>query len=376
MKENHIVLTTINVPNVLVDLYENIRNFGRLDNVVCWVIGDYKTPTECEVLCNKVNSMGLETHFLDIPSQDEWGKRFPAFYKCIPYNNESRRNIGYLLALENGCKRLISIDDDNFPTEDDFIGIHEAVSRKWDGKILKDVSGFHNVCEYLDFSPGRKVYPRGFPFEMRNFQANNPVYIEPFDAVIGLNQGLWLKEPDVDATTWLNGAIESVNYKGDKIIAIDQSTWLPINTQNTCVARDLIPAFFCVPMGFDVPGGKIERYGDIWGGYFFQALIVDSPYIVSFGRPIVEHRRNPHNYVDDLRHEFWGMILTDWLLVKLKEEFVPVGNDVIERLLELSFCLKMCAEDLPIWCPDEMKQFVLVTSERIKLWAAVCKELA
>jgi len=375
MKENHVVLTTINVPGVLLDLYENVKRFERLDSTACWVVGDYKTPPECEVLCKKVNGMGLETHFLDIPCQDEWGKRFPDFYKCIPYNNESRRNIGYLLALENGCKRMISIDDDNFPADDDFIGFHEIVSEEWDCEVVIDDSGFHNVCEYLQMSPDRKVYPRGFPFQMRSSQVNRPVFARRDRGTIGLNQGLWLKEPDIDATTWLNGSVESVGYIGDDSIVLGPGTWLPINTQNTCVARELIPAFFCVPMGFDVPGGRIERYGDIWGGYFFQALIKNSQFLISFGRPIVEHRRNPHDYLNDLRCEFWGMILTDWVLAKLKDEFTPEASNVIERLIELSAFLGESVGSLPGWCPDEMRRFMGVTSESIRLWVDVCKTI-
>ena len=61
---------------------------------------------------------GLETVYLGIEEQDAWGAKFPEFYRCIPYNNETRRNLGYLRAMEEGCETLICIDDDNFPTED------------------------------------------------------------------------------------------------------------------------------------------------------------------------------------------------------------------------------------------------------------------
>ena len=50
-KENHIVLTTIYVPNVLVDLYKNAKKFNHLNNTVCWVVGDLKSPDECKQIC-------------------------------------------------------------------------------------------------------------------------------------------------------------------------------------------------------------------------------------------------------------------------------------------------------------------------------------
>ena len=60
--------------------------------------------------------------------QDEWGRQF-ALYPLIPYNTDGRRVFGYLRALEDGCELLISIDDDNFPTHDDFVGYHRRTGQ-------------------------------------------------------------------------------------------------------------------------------------------------------------------------------------------------------------------------------------------------------
>ena len=110
--------------------------------------------------------------------------------------------------------------------------------------------------------------------------------------------------------------------------------------------------------GWDVPGGKIQRYGDIWGGYFLQALMRGTEYHVAFGRPIVDHRRNPHDYVDDLRSEYWGMILTDWLVEKLRSGFFPKDKEMIGRVEELAdFIRSEAYHDIPIWCPHEVKDF-------------------
>lgn len=376
MKSNHIVFTTIYEPKVLSDLQRNLERYGHLDSTLCWVVGDYKTPAICEEICIETGKLGLETHYLDIDTQDEWGKRFPDFYRRIPYNNESRRNIGYLYALELGCERLISIDDDNFPLDGDFIGGHLNTGQLWSGGLIIEPSGFHNICEYLQKEPNREIFPRGFPFELRG-QHNNPK-IQPAAPgnKIGVTEGLWIRDPDIDATTWLNGKIQSMAYQGPQYFSLSQSTWSPINTQNTSVISELIPAFFCIPMGYPVPGGRIERYGDIWGGYFLQALMKGTEYNVCFGQPIVEHRRNPHNYLDDLRYEFWGMILTDWLVEQLRESFRPTSEAIIDRVQELSiFLIKISNTHLPKWCPLEVHQFLNDTAETLSLWAKVCKEL-
>jgi len=375
-KENHIVLTTINCPILLKNYYNNLEHYKKLDSTKVWVVGDIKTPFDVSVFCSELTNEGLETEYLDIQRQDEWGLRYPKFYSRLPYNNETRRNIGYLHALEDGCERLISIDDDNWTTVDNFIKGHAFTGKEWDKPLLSDPSGFYNVCEYLEFEPVRHIFPRGYPFSLRS-KMNNPQPKSPQTPVrIGVTAGLWLRAPDIDATTWLNGKVNGISYTGPELFVLDQNTWSPINTQNTSVVRELIPAFFCIPMGWNVPGGKIQRYGDIWGGYFLQALIQGTNFNIAFGRPIVEHRRNPHNYVDDLRQEFWGMILTDWMLNILQEDFHPEEDSMCNRVEELSKFLGSTAiTKLPSWCAHEMKSFITYTAETLMIWAEVCKKI-
>jgi len=367
-KRIHVVFTTIFVPHLLRELCDNAARFGHLEKTKVWVIGDRKSPPETAEVVVEVNKGGLETIYLDIPAQDEWGRRVPEFYQRIPYNNETRRNIAYLCALEDGCEILLCIDDDNFPTEDDFIGGHLRTGSPVKEPVLSEPTGFHNVCEHLSFLPNRQIYPRGFPFHLRGTLNAASAVEPPAGGILGVTAGLWLREPDVDATTWLNGRVISTAYTGPDLVVLAQDTWTPINTQNTSIPRALIPAFLCIPMGFDVPGGKIQRYGDIWGGYFLQAVMQGLPYLVGFGRPLVDHRRNPHNYVDDLRHEFWGLILTDWLLQLLRQEFHPTSSSIPDRVIELSVFIETTAMvKAPAWCPPEVKSFLLSTKKPLKL---------
>ncbi len=373
-KPYHIVFTTIFHPKVLEALHANIERHGHLSETKIWVVGDRKTPDSARLLAKEISEKGLETVYMDISFQNTWGKRYPDFYKRIPYDNETRRNLGYLSALEDGCEVLISIDDDNFPTDDDFIGGHACTGSTFEGDLIREPVGFHNVCEYLTFTPPRDIFPRGYPFSLRGGHNNEETAPAKKGARIGVTTGLWLDDPDIDATTWLNGKVQSVAYTGKKTQVLDQQTWTPINTQNTSVVRELIPAYLCIPMGWPVPGGEIERYGDIWGGYFLQALIQGTKYHVAFGKPIVEHRRNPHSYIDDLRHEFWGLLLTDWLLTTLKEKFKPKRQDVLGRVQELAHFLgEESVHDLPAWCPSEMKQFLMYTGENMSYWGNACE---
>ena len=374
-KTCHIVLTTIHHPAILNDLYENIHKHGHLEEVKVWVVGDRKTPASAGALAREVSRKGLETVYFDIAQQDQWGKDFP-LYKLIPYNTDGRRVFGYLKALEEGCRILIAMDDDNFPAEDDWIGAHQKTGQKWPGQTLREPAQFHNICEYLTLEPPRLVFPRGFPFQHRG-HVNQPELISsPDGATIGVTEGLWLDEPDVDATTWLNGKVKGVRYNGPDLFVLDQSTWSPVNTQNTSVVRELIPAFVFVTMAYPVPGGMLDRYGDIWGGYFLLSLMQNTKYHAAFGRPLVYHRRNPHNYIDDLRYEYWGMILTDWLLQLLRNSFRPTSVEFVDRLPELADFLEgQGVTQLPGWCPPEIRNFLKSTAENLRKWSAACRQV-
>jgi hypothetical protein len=374
-KSCHIVFTTIHHPAVLSQLYENIDRYGHLDDVKVWVVGDKRTPSSAAELAAEISAGGLDTVYFGVDDQDKWGTLF-ALYPLIPYNSDGRRVLGYLRALEEGCRLLISMDDDNFPTHDDFVGFHRRTGQAWRQPVLSEPSRFHNICEYLVFEPSRLVYPRGFPFQLRG-QPNQARQVPcREDAAIGVTEGLWFDEPDVDATTWLNGKVKGIDYRGPDNFVLEQSTWSPINTQNTSVVRELIPAFLFVTMAWPVPGGKLDRYGDIWGGYFLLALMQGTPYHAAFGRPIVAHRRNPHNYVDDLRFEFWGMILTDWLLDLLRSSFKPARRAMHERVLELADFLEAeVARQLPHWCPQEIAAFLRSAAQNLRYWSAACRQI-
>jgi hypothetical protein len=373
MKRYHVVLTTINNPLCLFDYYKNIEQFGHLDKVKFWVVADKKTPKDCRETCLTINDKGLETIFVDLEMQVTWLKNFPEFAVTLPYNNDTRRNIGYLMAYEDGCETLITIDDDNFPHLDDFIGSHSSAGSEVNS-VISDTGGFYNVCEHLEFTPSRHIYPRGFPFERRDSE-NVTEKISVNKDRVGINAGLWLESPDVDATTWLNGSVKGVSFLGPEKFVLHNSTWSPVNTQNTSIIRDLIPYYFCVPMGHKVPGGIIHRYGDIWGGYFALSVMQYTNFHTSFGTPIVNHNRNPHNYLVDLRQEFWGMLLTDWLLSIIKD-FSPKETRLSQRGTALVECLTEASEtQLPDWCAPEMREFVKLSTSAFSTYIKTANRL-
>src|SRR5205807_8637826 len=128
-----------------------------------------------------------------------------------------------------------------------------------------------------------------------------------------INVGLWLSDPDVDAIARLALA-PSISSAREGSLFLGDSTWTPINTQNTALARDAVTAYYYVRMGFSLGGLNIDRYGDILSGYVIQKCVKARGEAIRIGPPIADHRRTPHNLFKDLYHELAGMVLLEDLL--------------------------------------------------------------
>lgn len=381
-RANHIVITTINLPDVLHTILSNLKMYNHIDDVKCWVVGDRKTPKDCGRFIRDIKAQGLDVEFLSIEDQDEWGKAYPGFYHLMPYDNDVRRLIGYLHALEAGCERLIVLDDDNYLIDDiDFIGGHLITGSSRNGCLTKSSTGFYNVCEDLVFNIKCPIYPRGYPFRQRSTINKITERDIMYGYMVGVNMGLWLNSPDVDATTWLSlGDVKVDKYKrdpNDKNLVLDNRTWLALNTQNTSVCWELIPIFINVPMKYSISDGmELYRFGDIWGGYIMQAILKGTKYAISFGNPLVNHNRNQHDYLEDLRYEFWGIMLTDWLIDKLKNEFKTNATGFMDRAKDLcGFLLFDCVGDLPRNTPPNLRGFFIKTSQFFYQYIKVCEKI-
>ena len=90
---------------------------------------------------------------------------------------------------------------------------------------------------------------------------------------------------------------------GSEVLAKD--TWAPVNSQNTAIRRDVIPAYYFFRSG---------RFGDIYQGYLAQACAKAMGHSVRFGTPAVTHARNDHDLLRDLQLELPDILILDgWL---------------------------------------------------------------
>lgn len=370
-----LVLTTIFDPVVLEHYLVNFEKFGHLDKITVFMIPDRKTPVAAFQRCQSLRSRGLKIECPTIEEQEEYLDKFGPFGNLVPYDSDSRRNIGFLMAFESGADFMISIDDDNFCRPDeDFFAQHSIVC--WGEQTVEVVnasSGWFNICDMLELEPSYHVYPRGFPYHKRHQNYETSRSVE--QGIVHMNAGLWLYEPDLDGMTWLVAPVEAKSFKNPSLV-LGSDTWSPINTQNTALHREVIPSYYFVRMGYPLTGMPIGRYGDIFSGYFSQACIRHLGHRIRVGTPVTEHRRNSHNYLRDATNELaciWVLEeLTEWL-----QELKINGNTYSEAYTSLSYALEDVVERFSgfIWT-DATRGYFHQMAYCMRKWVNVCKLIA
>jgi len=364
-----IVLTTIYVPKLLEEYANNFRKFNHFD-IGFIIIGDRPTPNDkCKKIADHLKELGFESYYLDVDSQKLWLKDFPKLAKIIPYNSDNRRNIGFLIAAEKNAQMIITIDDDNYVTNEDYYKYHDIVGKTVTLKTVSSSNGWFNPCTLLKTNHGALIYPRGYPFSKRY---NEKYTYKSTTGKIVLNMGLWINDPDVDAVTHLANPIKIIRMK-EKIdhIMLAPNTYSPINTQNTAFHRKILPCYYYILMGASIKGLKIDRYGDIWSGLFAKKVIDKMDDRITIGKPLTNHKRNTHDYLKDLKHELWGMILTEKLAGWL-EQFQLESNNYFDAYLEISQALQKFKENFQ---EAAIRKYFEKISYAMNIWIETCQKI-
>ena len=71
------------------------------------------------------------------------------------------------MAWRNGADAIITIDDDNFVCNQDFVGLHQVVGSERHRTCYGSTAGWFDVCSLLDVDHGMRFYHRGYPQKMR-----------------------------------------------------------------------------------------------------------------------------------------------------------------------------------------------------------------
>jgi hypothetical protein len=312
-----IVTTTIYLPEFLLEYAENAKSHEH--DVVFIVIGDRKTPDTAADFCREIE----HCVYMDLVDQEKYLKRFPELKEHLLVDSISRRNIGHLMAYENGSDVIIMLDDDNFATTDDCIGKHSIVGTTVDLPVFSSNSRWFNVCNALHEIHGVEFYARGYPPAQRWNDGNTSQ--DQYPCRVAVNGGLWINDPDIDALTRLERPLKTSGMKNGwpKAFALALGTWSPWNCQNTAISAEALPSYFLSPYA--------GRHLDIWASYVTTRCAEAMGQVIAFGEPLARHDRSPHNLYKDMDQEMPWIRMTDEFCRALRESDIK-GSSYLECL--------------------------------------------
>lgn len=275
-----IVITSIN------DMTPSIQQMATFSAYHIVVVMDAASPTVRHAEENIV--------YLTVEEQRKLGFNI---FKHVPLNSYTRKNIGYLYAIQNGARMIYDTDDDNFiefpPRERDTRMDELVPCVRTDRPIA--------VNPYAAFGKP-EIWPRGFPLEKIALECTGRGSRRSGNALPLTNASIWQGladlDPDVDAVFRMTHTekLKRVVFTRRPPVYIPHDTFAPFNSQNTQFFYDSFWALY-------LPSSVSFRVTDIWRGYFVQKLIRYTGSYVAFVGPTVEQFRNAHNYAADYASE-------------------------------------------------------------------------
>ena len=305
---------------------DSVRHVAR-DPIWCLVIvGDKNSPSKFEYMAD-IGPVGGKTVLYLSPDDQE--RIFPLLSRVIPWNNMSRKNIGYMYAIKHGAEMIWDFDDDNMNMLPE--NIMDTMSKY---RAPCEPFTFHIFNPYHYFSVNESyTWPRGQPLEhIRNPATVPKLCLFTFERSIGVIQSLANIEPDVDAiyrftrnTPFNFGATPSSHTP----VIVPPNAFSPFNAQATLWMKE---AFLFLPL----PMSVTYRVADIWRSYVAQYFFQQQALSLVFVPPYIDQHRNVHDYLKDFNDELDIYQKSDKLLTWLSynvqtESMLELYKEMYER---------------------------------------------
>lgn len=332
MKKPTVVVTTINPPNKAI----RALALGAADNH--WnfvVVGDHKSPPNFE--CDGADYFSLDAQLhTDLK-----------YAQACPVGHYARKNIGYLIAMQNGADVIVETDDDNIPRD----SFWRPRRRKAQVRVCRE-EGWANAYRFFSES---LIWPRGFPLD--GLHRSLPAYESLIEAEVDcpIQQGLADENPDVDAIYRLILPLPQ-SFSPGRNVAFGRGVWCPFNSQNTTWWQDAFSLLY-------LPAHCSFRMTDIWRSLVAQRIAWENDWSICFHEATVWQERNEHDLMRDFADEIPGYLHNSEIARCLAELRLISGRDA------LGYNLKACytmfvekgwigAQELPLldaWLTDIKK---------------------
>jgi hypothetical protein len=269
-----LVVTSIHPPTeAMRELAAGCREHGW-DFVVA---GDAKSPTD----------FALEgCRLLSLAGQLDSGF---ALAKCCPERSYTRKNLGYLAAIQAGAKVVVETDDDNHPRSGFWRRRELAVGCR---QVAGD--GWVNVYQYFS---RRFIYPRGLP--LRHARDQGPAAGGVAARECPVQQGLADHDPDVDAVYRMLFPLPFEFEADEGPVLLTDGAWCPFNSQNTTFFEAAFPLLY-------LPARCSFRMTDIWRSFVAQRVLQALGWGILYHGATVWQERNDHDLQRDFVEEMPG----------------------------------------------------------------------
>jgi reversibly glycosylated polypeptide/UDP-arabinopyranose mutase len=254
--KNFIVIPTIRTLNFLSEWKDEFKDSYVL------IVEDHqniqiKTPT---YPCQGIYHFSWKDIANDF-GDDEW---------IFSRKNAGIRSYGFWKAHELGADVIITLDDDCYPVDRDFVSQH--------------LENLHTTAPdgwFPTFPDRRFVYTRGFPYGVRNKHR------------IVISHGLWTNKIDLDGVTQQKHTDINIQPYPSIIQFVPHSHYFPMCSMNLAFSREATPFMYFPLMGCDPDGTPwgYDRFDDIWAGIFAKKICDHLGLSVVNGSPFVEHRK-------------------------------------------------------------------------------------
>ncbi|KAG7351835.1 STELLO glycosyltransferase domain containing protein [Nitzschia inconspicua] len=346
--------------NVVTTIFAPSEAVLRAASVSGWctvIVADTKTPKnymqDAGFSSASLNKQAIQ--YLSVEDQQTWYQRAKdtavgVFLKATPFRHFSRKNVGYLYAIQHGARFIFDFDDDNLLPLDGSSTQQRVLPPLTNTTHLQGariVESEHIAFNHhpLMGAPIKNSWPRGFPLPYIQERSSHGTIVET-DVTISMESVAVLQfcadgNPDVDAVHRLVHPLpmlfdpfnHATKVSKETIISTQGALMVPTNSfapYNAQATLHTYPVMWALLLPLSVPG----RVSDIWRAYFAQAIYKDLGLSVVMLPPKVQQERNEHNYLADMQAEL-DLYFKGEKLLEFLRDWSSNANSIPGRIEDL-----------------------------------------
>jgi hypothetical protein len=284
---------------------------------------------------------------------------------CIPKKNGACRDLGLLAAYHIGGENetVVCLDDDCEVFGNYSVEAEQSLGRR----TLPQVKTSHRFYNPLDlYILDEEIFPRGFPYEERG-RVKDYNYQTEMDTNVVFNLGLWQGVFDINAIDKLylkQFSFGDVSLKHKQVV-VQKGPLVSLCSMNMIMNRKVIPAIYQLPMNVPInPNWRIDRYGDIWGGYICKKLIDIKGDALSIGEPLIYHHKDSDLHRNIVQEHYCHITnlqfcdLIDAVCENVKpDDYLTMYEQFVENLKKLEKHY-----------PPALKDYLIPTCDKMARW--------